>query len=52
MVNEGISIRNESSRTVREEISDAYKDVADWRPWRGRAVQEGRTASSPGLCLI
>ena len=29
LANEGIVVRGESSRTVREEISDAYKDVAD-----------------------
>jgi tRNA-splicing ligase RtcB len=29
LANEGIIVRGESSRTVREEISAAYKDVAD-----------------------
>ncbi len=29
LANEGIIVRGESSRTVREEISEAYKDVAD-----------------------
>jgi len=29
LANEGIVVRGESSRTVREEISEAYKDVAD-----------------------
>ncbi|MFB6230367.1 MAG: RtcB family protein, partial [Salinibacter sp.] len=29
LANEGIIVRGESRRTVREEISEAYKDVAD-----------------------
>ena len=29
LANEGITVRGESNRTVREEISEAYKDVAD-----------------------
>jgi tRNA-splicing ligase RtcB len=29
LANEGIIVRGQSDRTVREEIPDAYKDVAD-----------------------
>jgi hypothetical protein len=49
LANEGVVVRGESGRTVREEIPEAYKDVADVLEAveGGRHLPEGRPASSP-----